>query len=261
MRMGKNFVKLSPSDIGIDASYQRDLDESRVDAMAENFDQSRTGVPVLSIRKDGTYVVLDGQHRLAAMRQAGLEGIKILCEVHNGLSPAEEAELFLKLNNGRKPVGAHDKYKARMVAKEPVALEFTRIIESLGLRIGRAPGKNTICAIEAVESVHRRHRNLEVTLSVLKRWGRGDVAVFDGNLIRDMSRFLMDHSADVDADELVAKLDRIDPGHVLRRIKATFEALNRNRRLAANSVFREIYNYRRAKKAKLHAVELTAQAA
>lgn len=257
--MAKNFTKLTVREISIDTSYQRDLDESRVNAMSGDFDESRIGVPVLSLRKDGSFVVLDGQHRLEAMRRASLLDTKVLCEVHNGLSVAEEAALFLKLNNGRKPVRVFDKYKARLVAKEPVSIEFTRIASGLGLRIGAAPGKNTVCAIQSVESVHKRNKNLEITLSILKKWGAGESAVFDGELIKDVSRFLVDHE-DVDVNELAAKLARIDPGHVLRRIKALFEVLNRNRAVAANSVFREIYNHRRPKKDRLFGREEMAQA-
>lgn len=246
--MSKNFVKLSVREISIDPTYQRALDESRVDAMARHLDETRIGVPVLSLRKDGSYVVLDGQHRVEAMRRAGLSDHKIFCEVHNGLTPAEEAALFLRLNNGRKPVRVFDKYRARMVAKEPTAVEFTRIAHSLGLRIGAAPGKNTICAIQAVEYVHKKNGNLDIVLAVLKKWGQGEVSVFEGDMIKDVSRFLVDYSTEVDPDEFTEKLQRHDPGHIMRRIKGLIDVLDGNRRLAANSVLRDVYNHRRAKK-------------
>jgi hypothetical protein len=251
MRVSKNFSKLSPNDAGIDHSYQRALDEPRVNAMSKNFDETRVGVPVLSMRKDGTYVVLDGQHRFESMRRAGLHEMKILCEVHNGLSPREEAELFLKLNGGRKSPRVFDKYRARIKACEPFAVEFTRIVESVGLRIGQAPGKHTVCAIQSVESVHRRSGNLKETLAVLKEWGKGDAAALDGDLIKDMSAFLDDYEGQINASELIDRLTRKDPGHVLRQIKATADALDRNRRLASTSVLREIYNHRRVKGSKL----------
>ena len=257
--MSKNFVKLSIKDIGIDSSYQRSLDEARVDAMAKNFDEARIGVPVLSLRSDGSYVVLDAQHRLEAMRRAGLTDYKMLCEVHNGLTRADEAALYLKLNNGRKAVRVYDKYRARIIAKEPTALEFTKIVEAQGLRIGAAPGKSTVCAIQAIEYIHKRNNNLEVTLSILKKWGHGEPSVFDGDLARDVSKFLVDYDGEVNVNEFIQKLSRIDPGHVIRRIKSLYEVLNRNRRLAASSVFCEIYNHRRAKKERLHPLESVAQ--
>lgn len=244
--MSKNFTKLSPDELTIDHSYQRELDEGRVNAMSKDFDLARVGVPVVSLRKDDTYVVLDGQHRVEAMRRAGYRTTKILCEVHNGLSARDEAELYLKLNGGRKAIGVHDKWKARIRSQDPGAIEIAKIVESLGLRIGRVPGKHTICAVQSIESAHKRNGNLKTTLHVLKEWGRGDLSALEGEIIKDMSTFLRDHE-EVDSQELITKLAKRDPGHVLRQIKATADALNKNRRLAANSVFREIYNHRRAK--------------
>lgn len=255
--MSRNFAKLTVSDIGIDYSYQRELDESRVNAMAKAFDESRIGVPVVSIRKDGSYVVLDAQHRLEAMRRAGHQNMKVMCEVHNGLSLKDEATLYLKLNGGRKAVGTHDRYKARLTAHEPIAIEFTKIVESLGLRLGRVGGKATICAIHSIETVHRRRGNLEITLSVLKRWGAGDIAAFDGELIKDMSGFLLNRKEEIDTNDLVSRLNRIDPGHVLRKIKAMSDAVN-DRDLAADTVLRDIYNRGRPEKNRLKSFELTA---
>jgi hypothetical protein len=251
--VSKNFSKLAIKDLLIDPAYQRELDEPRVDAMAKKFDESRIGVPVVSLRKDGKFYVLDGQHRSESARRAGLGDLKIMCEVHNGLSQAEEAELFLKLNNGRKTVQAFDKYRARMTANDPVAVEFTRIVNSLGLRIGQGQGKNTINAVLAIESAHRRNRNLELTLSVLKRWGGGGQDFFEGALLKDMSCFLADYS-ECDVQWLVDKLARVDVGRTTVKIKALHDSI-KNRRLAANSVFCEIYNHRRGKKDLLLAVD------
>ena len=253
MKVAKNFAKIAIKDLLIDPAYQRELDESRVDAMSKKFDESRIGVPVVSLRKDGKFYVLDGQHRCEAARRAGLSDSKILCEVHNELTQAEEAELFLKLNNGRKTVGAYDKYRARMTAHEPIAVEFTRIVNSLGLRIGPGQSKNTINAILAIEFAHRRNRNLHSTLNVLKRWGGGDESFFEGTMIKDMSCFLADYS-ELDAQWFIDKLARVDVGRTTVKIKALHDSI-KNRRLAANSVFCEIYNHRRGKKEQLLAVD------
>jgi hypothetical protein len=252
--MAKNFAKLTVRDIESDPAYQRELDEPRVEAMAKAIDLTRIGVPVVALRKGGKYVVLDGQHRIAAMRMAGLEAHKIFCEVYNGLNLIDEAALFLKLNNGRKSVRAFDKYRAQMTAQEPATVEMTRIVNSLGLKIGAAPSKNTICAIRSLESVYKRGGNLDLVLAVLKQWGRGDAAAFDGDLIKDMSRFFTEYQ-DVDVDGFVTKLISHDPTHVGRRIKALSDVLQKNRRLAAISVLREIYNHGRRKKDQLAAVE------
>jgi len=246
--MRKKFERVVVDKIQIDFSYQRDFDEHRAKVMAAAFDESRIGVPVLAERPDSTLWVIDGQHRTAAAKMAGRGSMSVFCEIHTGLSRAQEAELFLKLNGGRKAVRVFDKYKARMVAKEPIALEFTRIVESCGLRIGTTPGKATLCAIQAIEAVHARNKNLAVVLDLVKRWSNSDVRAVDGDLLKDVSNFLVDYADEADPDELLTKLAKIDPAVVMRKILGAHDAMRSKRRLAANSVLREIYNSRRPRR-------------
>lgn len=253
--MDKRYEKLVIESIGVDPTYQRDFDEARARAMSKEIDDSRIGVPVVSRRADGKLVVVDAQHRLAAKTLAGQGGESLLCEVHIGLTKQQEAELFLKLNGGRKAIRAWDRYRARMVARDPIAVEFTRIVEKCGLRIGPAQGRNTLCAVQSIESVHRRNRNLETTLSLLKKWGEGDPASLDGDLLKDVSCFLLDFDGNLDVAAFAEKLSKHDPAMVLRKIRGAHD-LSGKRRPAANSVLREIYNARRLKKDRLPAIEI-----
>lgn len=146
--MSKQHIKVRVKDITLDARYQRDLDQKRAASMAKSIDLARIGVPVAVRRKDGKLVVVDGQHRVSALMQAGMGAEQILVEIHEGLTLQEEATLFLKLNDGRKAVGAYDKFRAELVAKDTTALEIERILASVGLRLARAPGSKSICAID-----------------------------------------------------------------------------------------------------------------
>lgn len=237
-------LKIRPSSIIIDREYQRNLDENRAKSMAEKLDLSRIGVPVVSKRKNETFVALDGQHRIIALKLAEVDD-PIYCEVHEGLTVVEEAALFLKLNGGRKAVSVFDKWRARLVAKEPIALEITRIIEGQGLRIAQATAKNCICAIQVVESVHLRRGNLQRTLQVLKRWSDGVTSgVFEGEMIKAMAAFLGEYP-NANNDELARKLSPLAPERVMNRIKRMQDAADDvPRAVAAISVLRDIYNHK-----------------
>lgn len=236
-------VKVKPSQIGTDARFQRDLDESRAKRMGKHLDVRRIGHPVVSVREDGSMVALDGQHRLQAMRVAGVDDA-ILCDAWHGLTLAEEAELFILLQADRKAVRVYDKFKARLVARDPVALEIEKIVKAAGLRIAKAQGNNCICAIKALESAHARYRNLPKSLSVLLKWSDGDPGAFDGHLITDVACFLAQHPK-VDLIRLAEKLAPYSPERILsriRRVQGNSDELPRGE--AACRVFREIYNYR-----------------
>lgn len=142
--------------IVIDPRVQREegADQSRVNKLAANFNPDALGVVVLSQRADGTLVCLDGMHRTAAAKQAGynkpLDAI-----VHTGLTVAEEASLFL-LYNDKKDPSAISKFKARILAGDPVAVEMDRIISEHGWKVrAGASDPGVLTAIEKAEAVYR----------------------------------------------------------------------------------------------------------
>lgn len=246
--------------ITIDPRYQRELDENRAQAMSKNIDFDRIGVPVLSFRgrTAGTsqFVVLDGQHRVSALKQAGHGPKGILCEVHEGLNVVEEASLFLKLNGGRKAVCVYDKWRAQLVAKVPMAIEIDKVVGAAGLKVTKGPGRNCICAIQAIWSVHLKYRNLDVTLAVLKAWADGEPAVYSAEAIKAVSEFLRSYPQ-ANPNQLVTKLSDIAPERLCARIQRQASRVDRiSFRRAAVDVLREIYNHRsRTKLPPLHATE------
>jgi len=239
------FQKIKPSDTTIDSRFQRDLDEQRARAMARAFNPDLVGVPVVSHRENGEYVRLDGQHRLAAAEMANRGEIPTLMEVHVGLSLREEAELFLRLNGGRSPVRVFDKFKARLVAHEPVALAIVAILKLVGLKIVKTSQRFGVCAIKAVELVHHKG-NLEKTMRVLSAWADGGSESYEGPLVKAMSAFLAEYP-NVEVVEIADRLHSHDPNKVIQRLRRTIGSYECKPDEAARIVLRDIYNERRKK--------------
>lgn len=234
------FVKIKPSDTTVDHRYQRDFDQRRVDAMTRAYNPNLIGVPVVSKREDGSCVRIDGQHRLATCIAAGHGDVPLLMEVHEGLSLQEEAELFLRLNGGRTAVGAIDKFKAKLVAREPIALEIFAILKRLGCKITRSPSRGGVMAVNAVEAAHR-HGNLEPTMRSLVTWLDGDTEAFHGDIIRAVSAFLV-ACPEADPLHLAARLADQSPERLRTRLKRETQQLPGFREDAARLVLTEIYN-------------------
>lgn len=244
------YSKIRPSQVNCDPRFQRELDERRAKRMSKAVNKKRIGVPVLSQRADGTFWVLDGQHRITALKMAG-DDEPVLCDIQEGLTLADEAELFLLLNSDRPAVRVFDKFKARLVAKDPVAVEIERTVKAAGLRISKAPGANCICAIKALESTHNAYHNLPRVLSILGKWADGDPVTFDGRMLQDMGHFLASVEK-LDERHLVERLLTKAPARVLAQITRTQGvAYNTPRREAAAQVFCNIYNYRLSKAKKI----------
>jgi len=247
--------KVRVDQIESDPRYQRDLDDRRAQAMARDIDLDRIGVPALSLRPNGKFVVLDGQHRVAALMHADKGSLEIMCEVHEGLNLRQEASMFLKLNGGRKAVAAFQKYVAELTAKVPVTLEIEAVVTKLSLRVARAKGPRHICAVDALRYAHLRKKNLESTLKVLKGWSKEDSSVFDGDLIKAVSVFLSTYQS-ANPAHLTERLSLRAPESVQRRITmTTSKADGVSRNDAACIVLRELYNQKqRDKLPPLHVV-------
>lgn len=191
--------------IKVPAHAQRDLRQAHVDAIAAGFDPEMLGMPVLSYR-DGVYYVLDGQHRIEALRLMGWGDQQIQCEVYEGLDEASEAEIFLK-RNADLQVAAMDKHRVSVTAGREEDCDIDRIVRAAGLVVSNHKVDGAVRAIGTLRRIYRRGgpETLAKTLWVVRdAYGDGglEAAVLDG-----VSLLIDRYNGDVDTDELVAKLN------------------------------------------------------
>lgn len=134
------------------------LNDSRVNYLLSNFDLDRIGMPVLNERSDGTYYILDGQHRKEALVRwlgEGWEKQKIECEVFIGLTEAEESAMFLALNDTLR-VGVLDKFRASVNAGFVDQVHIQKIVEGAGLCISTDKVPGAISAVGTLQKVYHR---------------------------------------------------------------------------------------------------------
>lgn len=202
----------------IDSRAQRDLNESHANKIAARFDIRMFGCAVVSVRS-GEWYILDAQHRIAAAKEAGYSG-KIPAVVHEGLTIAEEAGLFLALNN-KKAVDPVDKFNARVTAGEPLAVAIDKILDSVGFGIAPTTGAKTnnraVQAVVAVESIYKKHRErvLAGTFMVIAQsWPTLPKEAVSGRIVSAVAGAISP-SVGADEDQLIEKLAKTSPGQVL----------------------------------------------
>lgn len=137
--------KIHPADVTTDRRAQRGLDPRRVAGMVGNFRPASFGVPSVSLHADGTISVIDGQHRFAALCEMGRGGVSIDCQVYEGLTLAEEAELFKQLNDS-KNLTPSDLFRISVTAGDPVAKAANKALELRGWTAERGK-RNTMSAV------------------------------------------------------------------------------------------------------------------
>ena len=162
---------------------QREVNQARVDYLAANFDPEEIGTPELNWR-DGWFWIIDGQHRIEALKQIGWGDQSVECKVYEGLTEQQEAEKFLNRNN-QLAVTAIAKFRIAVQAGREVECDIDRIVRSHGLVVSTdgIPG-----AIGAVGTLHRVYSRagaavLSRTLTIVsKAYGDAGLqaAVIDG---------------------------------------------------------------------------------
>ena len=200
----------------------RPVDDAWVNRRVKDFHPEALGVPAVSLRPDGTFVVLDGQHRVALHRLAVPDDrlAMLECSIYEGLDLAQEAGLVVLLNDGR-PLKAVNKFLARVTEGEPVALAIVAVAERCSFRIAANPGQDAITAVATLERVHRtdvKHSRgappevLERTLSTIaEAWAHEPGATHEA-VIGGIGALYLMHGPAVDKNQMTRKLAAYEGG-------------------------------------------------
>lgn len=192
-------VQLLPIEkLRIDPKYQRSLDKKNLQRINNPLRESALRAIVVSLRADGFYYILDGQHRFRVMEAALKAGKKqfavVLAEVHIGLSRAKEAELFVALND-TKYVTPTYKFRANLQAGRKLEKDIQAITATAGLTIklgsGRPKvGESVITALGILQWIYTTYDRdvLVETLEVISEGFRNE----DGSVQKTavMAQFL-----------------------------------------------------------------------
>jgi uncharacterized protein DUF6551 len=144
---------LRVSQLMVDRKVQRGLKAERVRKIAESFNEIALGTVIVSGRTDGTYHIIDGQTRVAAMKQLGMDDDVVSCLVHEGLTLSEEAILF-RLHNDTKQVQPITKFLVRVVEGDAKAVQMMRSLTAHGWQVTGATNRGCFSAVAALEWVH-----------------------------------------------------------------------------------------------------------
>lgn len=234
--------ELRADHLGIDPTVQRTVDPKRVQKIASTLNFDALGTIIVSEREDGTYHVVDGQTRVAAVKEAGHGDYGMDCRVFTGLSLAEEAELF-RLYNDTKQVQAITKFRIRVVEGDPKAVSLNRMLNDYGWRITGSAGQGRFVAVAALEWVHDGGTQFEpgngdvcdVVINVLTTaFGHNPDGVRE-SLIKGLGLVVMRYGEQLDLRKLAVQLGGHDGGPIgligdarqLRRIRSgpTHEAM------------------------------------
>lgn len=190
---------------------QRELNLSRVDRIAREFDPEQIGTPTVNERGDGHFHIIDGQHRIEALKAVGWGDQSVQCWVYTGLTDAEEAETFLKLNDYL-AVSAFDKFRKGVAAGREVECDIDRTVRINGLCVSTDNVPGAIRAVGTLRRVYGRGgagvlaRTLRIT-----RDAYGDPGL-NARVLDGLGLLCQRYNGQLSDDDAVKKLSKVHGG-------------------------------------------------
>ncbi len=233
-------VYLRADDLVIDPSYQRDLDALKVNRIAKSFDWDSFSVLLVTRRADGKHMVLDGQHRVAAVRALGMGHVLLPCYLYKGISYQREAKIFAGTNGNRSGIPVIKAFNALLIAGDAEAVDIARIVRSAGYDIARSL---TIIAgqITAVGALRRIYRVSPEDLSLIletigEAYGEDDPDALQSWFMLGLWAFLRRYRNSYNAELLTKRLAQTPAAQLL----------NEGRNMAATGLCDRIQGVARA---------------
>lgn len=244
--------RLPIKDLSMDEGYQRRLGSYRLQQIANHYDPKYAGVIYVNLRDDGRLFVVDGQHRVVAAGMAG--HTSMLAYVWVGLTQAEEADMFDKVNCHRGPVPALDRFRARLMAGEKKARMIQAAIDASGVTVpmrsaqgGKGAPKNTFVAITAAETVWDHDGGAEMltrVLSILSHTFDGDSAALSSNALRGLAFFLNRYGQKADINRVIDRMKTVGYDAIARDARVLAEHGGLSARDSWMRAIRKAYNWR-----------------
>ena len=221
--------------IGVDPRYQRPISKGHVEQIIKHFDPDLLGVFLVSERDDGSRYILDGQHRLEAIIRKGFGDAVIPAMIYRGLTEEREAHIFADLNRRRQVVNPSYAFRARLMAKDPMALKIKETVERYGFHINYLKalpefGERTgdlwkpegrlyaVGEMEKLLSSYSDPQMLENVLGVMRDAWTSEAIELKAQHLRGIAMFLFSYGEHerFDRKRLIIQLEKSSPTRLLQ---------------------------------------------
>lgn len=229
--------------------YQRVLNMKNVAGIVRDFDPAKLGVLVVSRRRDGTYSILDGQHRLAALRRLGFTAAN--CIVLEGMTIQQEADYFRRQNENKQSLRIADTFNAAVWAEDEESVTIKAVMDRHGFRLGKSGQPMCVCAIGALQSIVRQFGVpvLELTLaSIAAAWSR-DATILRREMLAGLGEFWNRYAQKLTVAQFESRMRTKMPMEMYQELRRRTQgkatpctAFNKSVRFTACTVLVDAYN-------------------
>lgn len=227
-------IEISTDDVEI-RDYQRKFSPSWARSIAKNFDVDLFDKPLVAPLANGKYAVIDGQHRIAALRiRFSGKPVTFVADVDpDATAEARQAKRFSGRNHYVRKTGTGDHLRALIVEGDRDAIAFRDILDEAGYTIKWGGGKTRPGTIPPAvwKSVIAKcpstwRRDLADALDVCNRaYGTTDFPL-DTDFVVGLALFLRTYRDDpmLDRERFIGKLSEHVPRSLFTKAQ-TLKAL------------------------------------
>lgn len=205
------YLRLPCGWLKTDFSYQRPIDEQRVERIVADFDPRLVNTLKVSNR-DGKFYVFDGAHTLAALKRVhGNEDFLVDCKVFRGLTYEDEAYLFALQTGESKAVAFSIRLKALLISDSREAVDFRTHTANAGLHLSESGTSATTYTIAALAKAYKLYEECgaeqyeEILRLIVDTWG-GAAWSLTGYILGGVAVFVREYGDSFKRDRFVKRL-------------------------------------------------------
>lgn len=237
------FELVDPRLIVCDHRYQREEKEGHIARITSQFDWREFGVIVCSKRDNGVFYAIDGQQRLNAALKLAVPPKTVPVVWFPFVAVEEEARRFTGMNELRKALQPIEKYKSRLVAKDPVALGMARALETAGYSIGyNDDSPRTIGAVIAAQRIYTElgEDGLALLLIISRDAWDDDKLGISAPILHGLCDVAMESNGGFERAKLTTALKRTTPARIMRKADELTYKIGGNKRQNVRLAFKEL---------------------
>lgn len=200
--------------------YQRPVTPQQVHKLAANFDPNLLGTLVVAERDDGSFWVIDGQHRIGALKQIGWHEQEVPCVVLKDIDYNDEAALHGWYNENRRQHTPIDLYVSFLEAGHVEEQGIEKILNKHGLHVSTDTQEGCVRAVQACRALYTFDPDmLDRVLSVtIAAWGKAYDS-FNGDVMRGIGLVLAHYPKTLDTRKLISSLKDTRPTSIILKAR------------------------------------------
>ena len=219
---------LSTGELYSGQPYQRPVLDRAVDKLVREWDP-RLLTPLVVSYRDGRYNLVDGQHRVCAMRKKnGGKDVTALCRVYHGLTYEQEAELYYMLDQTRGKLRLGHATKALVESgADAEIIDVKQRVEDAGFvwALDRPTGEPfEISTTRAVINAYRLLGGAAFSrmLGLIAGAWHGTPNSLKASIFSGMALFVKTYETELVDQIFIKRLSAVDPDEIIRRGKVDF---------------------------------------